>query len=58
MDKTANEQGNSQFVKYTEIESFFNIKEQVIKNDVQSSSYAIFVEQLEKTQLMDERNDN
>ena len=53
MDKTANEQENGQFVKFTDTESAFNEKVQEIMNGVLSSSYA-FVEQLEKTH-MDEK---
>jgi 5-methylcytosine-specific restriction endonuclease McrA len=53
MDKTANEQENGQYVKFTDTESSFNEKVQEIMNGVLSSSYA-FVEQLEKTH-MDEK---
>ena len=53
MDKTANEQDNGQYVKFTDTESSFNEKVQEIMNSVLSSSYA-FVEQLEKTH-MDEK---
>ncbi len=53
MDKTANEQQNGQFVKFTDTESAFNEKVQEMMNCVISSSYA-FVEQLEKTH-MDEK---
>ncbi len=44
MDKTANEQENGQYVKFTDTESSFNEKVQDIMNGVLSSSYA-FVEQ-------------
>ena len=54
MDKTANEQENGQYVKFTDTESSFNEKVQEIMNGVLSSSYA-FVEQLEQTH-MDEKN--
>ena len=50
MDKTANEQENGQFVKFTDTESAFNEKVQEIMNGVLSSSYA-FVEQLEQTHM-------
>ncbi len=53
MDKTANEQENGQYVKFTDTESSFNEKVQEITNSVLSSSYA-FVEQLEKKH-MDEK---
>jgi hypothetical protein len=53
MDKTADEQENGQYVKFTDTESPFNEKVQEIMNGVLSSSYA-FVEQLEKTH-MDEK---
>ena len=53
MDKTANEQENGQYVKFTDTESSFNEKVQDIMNGVLSSSYA-FVEQLEETH-MDEK---
>ncbi len=50
MDKTANEQENGQYVKFTDTESSFNEKVQDVMNGVLSSSSA-FVEPLEETHM-------